>query len=181
MLHMHSVAALLTISCSSNIRLSIKGNPFSFIICRLKSHTRDHWLKFHRSTSCSCLFWRGFYFWIMLVLFEENLQSRIGIVQLLHQWYGSGKNCILPLKIHLLTRKERNVQLCQLTFSDQSSKHTRQDRMVVWVFTGILYTGLEEMFKFVFLKEKNLFFPPKSLFLKLFFRCRVALSFKIFS
>lgn len=36
MLHIHSVAALLIRSCSSNIRLSINGNPFAFTICRLK-------------------------------------------------------------------------------------------------------------------------------------------------
>ena len=34
----------------------------------------------------------------------------------------------------------------------------RQDRQLVWVFTGILHIGLEEMFKFVFLHVKSLFF-----------------------
>ena len=39
----------------------------------------------------------------------------------------------------------------------KASKCTRQDRKVVWVFTGILHIGLEEICKFVFLHVENLF------------------------
>ena len=39
----------------------------------------------------------------------------------------------------------------------KATKCTRQDRKVVWVFTGILHIGLEEMYKFVFLHVENLF------------------------
>ena len=37
------------------------------------------------------------------------------------------------------------------------SKCTRQDRKLVWVFTGILHIGLGEIYKFVFLHVENLF------------------------
>ena len=40
----------------------------------------------------------------------------------------------------------------------KTSKCTRQDRKVVWVFTGILHIGLKEIYKFVFLHMENLFF-----------------------
>ena len=38
------------------------------------------------------------------------------------------------------------------------SKCMRQDRKVVWVFTGILHISLKEIYKFVFLHVENLFF-----------------------
>ena len=40
----------------------------------------------------------------------------------------------------------------------KTSKCMRQDRKVVWVFTGILHIGLEEIYKFVSLHVENLFF-----------------------
>ena len=42
-------------------------------------------------------------------------------------------------------------------FRKKAPKCTRQDRKVVWVFTGILYIGIEEMYKLVFLHVENLF------------------------
>lgn len=42
------------------------------------------------------------------------------------------------------------MQLFRERLSDESLKRTRQDRMVVWVFIGILYMGAEEIYKFVF-------------------------------
>ena len=41
----------------------------------------------------------------------------------------------------------------------------QQDQKVVWVFTEILHIGLQEMYKFVFLHEENLFFLPGGLYL----------------
>ena len=41
----------------------------------------------------------------------------------------------------------------------------RQDLKVVWVFTGILHIGLEEIYKFVFLHVENLFFLSGGLYL----------------
>ena len=47
----------------------------------------------------------------------------------------------------------------------KTSKCTRQDRKVVWVFSGILHIGLEEIYKFVFLHVENLFFLSGGLYL----------------
>ena len=92
--------------------------------------------------------------------------------------------CIEPVKLTEVTDKRllkatpkgRNI----LIFADNSyyvysyfekgcrrkvSKCTRQDRMVVWVFTGILHIGLEEIYKFVFLHVENLFFLSGGLYL----------------
>ena len=41
------------------------------------------------------------------------------------------------------------------------SRCTRQDRKVVWVFTGIVHIGLKEIYKFVFLHVENLFFSSQ--------------------
>ena len=46
----------------------------------------------------------------------------------------------------------------------KTSKCTRQDRKVVWVFTGILHIGLKEICKCVFAREKFVF-PLRSLYL----------------
>ena len=51
------------------------------------------------------------------------------------------------------------IQLFRERLSEKkTSKCTRRDRKVVWVFTGILHIGLEEIYKFVFLHVENLFF-----------------------
>jgi len=47
----------------------------------------------------------------------------------------------------------------------KTSKCTRQALKVVWVFTGILHIGLEEIYKFVFLHVENLFFLSGGLYL----------------
>ena len=50
------------------------------------------------------------------------------------------------------------IQLFRERLSEKkTSKCTRQDRKVVWVFTGILHIGLKEIYKFVFLHVENLF------------------------
>ena len=52
-----------------------------------------------------------------------------------------------------------SIQLSQERLSEKAPKCTRQDRKVVWVFTRILHTGLEEMYKFVFLHVTGIYFP----------------------
>lgn len=47
------------------------------------------------------------------------------------------------------------IQPFRERLSDESVQHTRQDQTVVWVFTGILYIGVDEIiYKFVFLYVK---------------------------
>ncbi len=46
----------------------------------------------------------------------------------------------------------------------KAQKRTRHDQKVVWVFTRILYIGLGEIYKFVFLDRKMLFFLSGDLF-----------------
>ena len=49
-----------------------------------------------------------------------------------------------------------HIQLFRERLSEKkTSKCTRQDRKVVWVFSGILHIGLEEIYKFVFLHVEN--------------------------
>ena len=43
----------------------------------------------------------------------------------------------------------------------ETSKCTREDLKVVWVFTGILHIGLEEIYKFVFFARGEFVFPLK--------------------
>ena len=54
------------------------------------------------------------------------------------------------------------IQLFRERLSEKKApKCTRQDRKLVWVFTGILHIGLEEMSKFVFFAGEKCNFPLK--------------------
>lgn len=46
------------------------------------------------------------------------------------------------------------IQPFRESLSDESVQHTRQDQTVVWVFSGILHIGVDEIYKFVFLYVK---------------------------
>ena len=58
-----------------------------------------------------------------------------------------------------------NTAISRKVVGKKASKCTRQDRKVVWVFTGILHIGTEEIYKFVFLHVENLFFLSGGLYL----------------
>ena len=84
--------------------------------------------------------------------------------------------CFLCVPCGFLTNSERFRAVLVPTVSSlysyfvkgcwkKTSKCTRQDRKVVWVFTGILHIGLEEIYKFVFLHVENLFFLSGGLYL----------------
>ena len=62
-------------------------------------------------------------------------------------------------------RMLRNTAFSKKVVRNKAAKCTQQDRKLVWVFTGILHIGLEEMYKFVFLHVKNLFFLSGGLYL----------------
>ena len=59
-----------------------------------------------------------------------------------------------------------HIQLFRERLSEKKAlKCTRKGQKNVWVFTGILHIGLEEMYEFVFLHVKNLFFFSEDLYL----------------
>ena len=66
----------------------------------------------------------------------------------------------------IITDRLSFIQLFRERLSEKkTTKCTRQDRKVVWVFSGILHIGLEEIYKFVFLHVENLFFLSGGLYL----------------
>ena len=73
------------------------------------------------------------------------------------------------LGVHVTTaltaRVDKTIQLFRERWWEKKHQSARQDLKVVWVFTGILHIGLEEIYKFVFLHVENLFFLSGGLYL----------------